>query len=74
MHWKRNPAVDNDKPDVKPATMTSVIDAPNIFDGFFASEENCEEELVLVCKFTQRYFKQKIDTKQCSIMNFYKKL
>ena len=54
--------------------MTSVIDAPNIFDGFFASEENCEEELVLVCKFTQRYFKQKIDTKQCSIMNFYKKL
>lgn len=57
MHWKRNPAVDNDKPDVKPATMTSVIDAPNIFDGFFASEENCEEGLVLMCKL-KRYFKK----------------
>lgn len=64
----RNPAPeeepadnDNDEPEVKPLpTMTSVLDAANIFDEFFASEENCEEESVLMCKFrkklTQRYF------------------
>lgn len=65
-----------DEPEVIRPTppISKVFEAASVFDDFFAAEENCDEELALLCKLRKKLikldFKKRLAAKQCSITNF----
>lgn len=68
---------DEPEPEVKPVpTMKAVLEAADVFDDFYAAEDNCEEELALLYKLRQkliqRQFKKKLCAKQSDIATFLK--
>lgn len=76
----RNPEETNDDNEDEPEVIrptppiSKVFEAASVFDDFFAAEENCDEELALLCKLRKKLikldFKKRLAAKQCSITNF----
>ena len=76
----RNPEETNDDNEDEPEVIrptppiSKVFEAATVLDDFFAAEENCDEELALLCKLRKKLikldFKKRLAAKQCSITNF----
>ena len=77
----RNPEQinDDDEDDVSDVIrpqppISKVFEAATVFDDFFAAEENCDEEIALLCKLRNKLikldFKKRLAAKQCSITDF----